>query len=152
MRLFVAIELPDRVRGALAAAIDDLRSTVRGPFRWVGPDGIHLTLKFLGDVPETGVEALVTGLAGASLTVQPLELHLEGAGTFPPGRPPSVVWAGLGGDLAALNALCDAVEAAMAGAGMSAETRTFRPHLTLARVRGRLGREATEALDELLGA
>ena len=70
---------------------------------------------------------------------------------FPNQRSPSVVWAGIGGDVAALEALGAAVEVAMTGAGEAAETRTFRPHLTLARVRGRLKPTEAAALAARLG-
>ena len=150
-RLFVAVELPTHIQDALGATIERLRAELGGAFRWVSPAAIHLTLKFLGDVGPERVPALTTALESAAVAVEPFELRLEGSGVFPNRRSPSVVWAGIGGDAAAIEALRQAVELAMTGAGEAAETRTFRPHLTLARVRGRLEPSEAEALAARLG-
>ena len=151
LRLFVAVELPAHIQDALGATIERLRSQLGGAFRWVSPAAIHLTLKFLGDVDPERVPALTTALESAAVAVEPFELRLEGSGLFPNQRSPSVVWAGIGGDVVALEALREAVELAMTGAGEAAETRTFRPHLTLARVRGRLKPTEAAALAARLG-
>ena len=151
LRLFVAVELPGHIQDALGTTIERLRAQLGGAFRWVSPAAIHLTLKFLGDVDPERVPALTTALGSAAVAVEPFELRLEGSGLFPNRRSPSVVWAGIGGDVVALEALREAVEVAMTGTGEAAETRTFRPHLTLARVRGRLKPTEGTALAARLG-
>ena len=151
LRLFVAVELPAHIQDALGATIERLRSQLGGAFRWVSPAAIHLTLKFLGDVDPERVLALTTALGSAAGAAGPFELRMEGSGMFPNQRSPSVVWAGIGGDVVALEAVREAVEVAMTGAGEAAETRTFRPHLTLARVRGRLKPAEAAALAVCLG-
>ncbi len=151
LRLFVAVELPEPIRQALSQTIAGLRSELKGPYRWVTTN-MHLTLKFLGDVEPARVDRLSRSLTEAAASLSPFELHLEGAGTFPNGRDPRVVWAGLGGDGGALTALRDAVERAMVEAGEDPDTRAFHPHLTLARMTRRLDREAAEQLRERLAA
>ena len=152
LRLFVAVELPEGVRSALSETIAALRSELRGPYRWVEPGSIHLTLKFLGDVAPGRVGALSAALREAVAPMAPIRLRLEGAGMFPDGRSPRVLWAGVGGETPALDALRDAVEAAMVGAGEAPDPRAFRAHLTLARVRARLAPEEAGSLAERLRA
>lgn len=152
MRLFVAVDMPPGVKSALATAVEELARDLQGPFGWVAPDNIHLTLKFLGDVDAGRVDDLGRALQQAVEPLEPFELHLAGTGTFPEGRRPSVVWAGLGGDLQALTRLQDMVESAMVAQGFEAEARAFQPHLTLGRVSGRLSDGTTDALRQSLAS
>jgi 2'-5' RNA ligase len=141
MRLFIALSLPDEVQGELAR----VQSRLRGlPVRWAAPTGIHLTLQFLGEVAEQRAPALLEALA--ALPAAPFELRLDGVGAFPSLGRPRVVWAGLGGDLAALSRLQAAVLGATAPLGFAPEERPFRPHLTLGRVRQEAGPEERRAL------
>ena len=146
LRLFVSVELPRHVRDALQASIEQLRSSLGGAYRWVRPEAIHLTLRFLGDVETERVTELAAALGAAVGPLAAFELRLDGTGVFPNARAPSVVWAGLGGESAALVRLVAAVGTATAGVGEPAESRPYTPHLTLGRVRGRLGTRDTEAL------
>jgi RNA 2',3'-cyclic 3'-phosphodiesterase len=132
LRLFVACQLPDEVRDALSRAQDGLRRLVPGRLRWVRPEGIHVTLKFLGDVDETRVEAIRAALAAA---IDPFELRVRPAtiGTFGGARV-RVVWVGLKGEIEGLAALAVRVEQALAPLGFPRERRPFAAHLTLARV------------------
>jgi len=148
-RLFVAIELPEDVCEALSALQQRLKrlDTARA-VRWSNSDGIHLTLKFLGDVPEKQVDDIKAHLQRAAQTVQPFALTLEGTGVFPDFRAPRIVWAGLQGQLATLHALRDAVEREIAPLGYPTDERPFSPHLTLARPRN----EARHTDQAALGA
>lgn len=150
LRLFIAADLPERVKDALAKAIGELRASLRGPYRWVSPEGIHLTLKFLGNVPADRVPSLGEALVGAVHGHAPFSLRLDGTGTFPPQRSPSVVWAGLGGDVDALTGLQRSIEASVEPLGFPPEQRAFSPHLTLARVRERLSRTEVDGLADRL--
>lgn len=135
-RLFVALELPRDGQQRLAEVVAELSAAVpRGQVRWVKADGIHLTLKFYGDVSTELVPQIEAGLTGAAEGVPPLRLRIEGLGVFPNPRRPQVVWAGLVGDLAGLGALQAAVEAMSAKLGFAREARAFTPHLTLGRVK-----------------
>jgi 2'-5' RNA ligase len=151
-RLFVAIAPPAAVRSALGAAIDELRQVVHGPMRWVPHASIHLTLKFLGDVDSSHVGELAESLGDACAGVAPFKLRLVGGGTFPAGKRPSVVWTGLGGEIDQLRELQHAVELAMVGLGFGAESRPFGPHLTLARIGGRLAHDRMRALGDGLAS
>lgn len=132
LRLFVACELPDEVRRGLGRVQDELRRLGAGRLRWVRPEGIHVTLKFLGEVEESRVEEITSALASA---VEPFELRLRLAslGGFGGARL-RVVWVGLEGDVEALASLAGRVEAALRPLGFPRERRPFAAHLTLARV------------------
>lgn len=148
LRLFVACELPDDVREALARVQDDLRPLSPPALRWVRPEGIHLTLKFLGAVSRNRLDQLVEALERAvdpfELTVQPAELGGFGGARL------RVIWVGLEGELEALAALAGSVDGAMAGLGFPKETRPFRSHLTLARVQERATAEERRRVANLV--
>lgn len=135
-RLFVAIELPHEVLRAIGRLQADIQRAV--PDRtasWVRPEGIHLTLKFLGDAPVTQVDALAAALANAAAEHHCFKLSLEGVGCFPSTYRPRVLWIGVGGDLRQLSALQASVEKHISPLGYPPEDRSFSPHLTLARAR-----------------
>jgi 2'-5' RNA ligase len=133
MRLFLAVELSDDVRAALARCAEELMRTEPG-WRWVRPEGMHLTLRFLGEVAAARLPDLSPGWCRAASTGAPAEIEAGGLGTFPPRGRPRVLWIGLldrsGGRLAAT---AQALEQAALAAGFPAEDRSFAPHLTLAR-------------------
>jgi RNA 2',3'-cyclic 3'-phosphodiesterase len=137
LRLFVAIELADDVRRALDETMRALRraGVPDDAVRWVRPEGVHLTLKFLGATPAARVPTISDALTGAVRGARRFELRPTGVGSFG-GRPNlRVVWVGVGGDSAALSALAARVESALAPLGFPTEQRPFAAHLTLARVR-----------------
>ena len=149
LRLFVACELSDEVLNALSQLQDGLRRAGAEQLRWVRPEGIHLTLKFLGDVEPARVDDLIESLGEA---IQPFTLRLLASilGSFG-GRHPRVVWVGLTGQTQELADLANTVERALEPAGIPAERRPFAPHLTLARVRDRANARERERLADLLG-
>ncbi len=150
LRLFVAVELPDEVRGALVSTIDALRRAgAQDGLRWVRPEGVHVTLKFLGAVPLGRVLAIVDALKTGLRAAAAFDLQPAGVGSFGGRRNLRVVWVGVGGDIEALSALAARVEAALAPLGFPPEQRPFAAHLTLARVwedAPSSGREALHAL------
>ncbi|MEJ2638238.1 MAG: RNA 2',3'-cyclic phosphodiesterase [Desulfosarcinaceae bacterium] len=132
IRVFIAVELPDAARRALT----DLQARLkreRLAVRWVRPAGIHLTLKFLGDVPAEQVDAIGQATATAIREHRPLRLGIQGLGVFPGVRKARVIWAGLTGETAALLDLKEAVETAMETVGFPRDRRRFKAHLTLGR-------------------
>jgi 2'-5' RNA ligase len=148
LRLFVACNLPDEVRRGLGQVQDDLRRLGADDLRWVRPEGIHVTLKFLGAVDAARVEAVREALASA---IEPFELRVRPAsvGGFGGARL-RVVWAGLEGDVAGLAALALRVDEALAKLRFSRERRPFAPHLTLARVPDRVPPARRRELSELV--
>jgi len=150
MRLFIALKLPTDVRDELATVQQRLRRTEAHPVKWVAPQSIHLTLQFLGEVPEAQLPAILQALeAVRTMAAQcpPLQLRLTDAGAFPNLRRPQTLWVGIAGELEGLTRLHQAVIAATEPLGFQPETRPFRAHLTLGRVR----REATPAQRAALG-
>jgi len=134
LRLFVAVDLPGQVREALARLQGGLKSHDLSDLRWVRPQGIHLTLKFLGETPAGRVAAITKALAGAIGGRPGFRLALGALGTFGGRRRPRVLWLDITGDIERLRELQAAVEEALVEVGFPPEERDFSPHLTLARV------------------
>lgn len=130
MRLFVALDLPDEVRRALGDLIARLKPDCRGA-RWVRPEGMHLTLKFIGETAPQKLDSIRSALAAVQ-SDQPVEMHFRGLGFFPNERRPRVVWCGMEAS-PNLAALAADVDRALKPLGIPSETRAFVPHLTLAR-------------------
>jgi RNA 2',3'-cyclic 3'-phosphodiesterase len=145
LRLFVAIELPGEVREALNRLQHELQRQGLEKLRWVRPDGIHLTLKFLGATPAETVPAIEEALRVAVEDTVPHRLALGKLGTFGGGRP-RVLWVALQGDVDAVRRLQERVESAMNELGFEPETRRWSPHVTLARVRPETGREMASSI------
>jgi 2'-5' RNA ligase len=134
MRLFVAADIDQAARAAVAAEQERIR-TALGPaaaLRWVNADHGHLTLVFLGHVDETKAPALIESI-GAPVDLAPFEMALEGVGAFPPRGAPRVLWIGVTNGAAALGVLQRTLAARVAAIGIALEDRAFHPHLTLAR-------------------
>ncbi len=134
MRTFIAIEIPDEIKQALTETQRRLKDAGVDA-GWPQPEGIHLTLKFLGEVPETQIPDVVNGLREAAQGISPFRLEVRGAGTFPSPKNARVVWVGLTGDVDTLSRLQAAVEDAMVRIGMERDDRAFTPHLTLGRIK-----------------
>ncbi len=134
MRLFIAIELPDAIKAEIARVQQQLEASGAGA-NWTRPEGIHLTLKFLGEVPDAKAQEILAAMAGAARGTGTLSLKVEGAGAFPNVKVPRVLWLGLSGDIERLSVLQEAVEDAMERLGFDREERKFSPHLTLARIK-----------------
>src|SRR2546430_10154497 len=130
MRLFVALEIPSAVRENLVALLRSL-GAVSPQTRWVRPDNLHVTLKFIGEVPETKVAAIRIALAGLR-SDQPVALDFRGLGFFPNEKHPRVFWAGIEAS-PNLKTLAADIDGATEKLGVPPEQRPFSPHLTLAR-------------------
>lgn len=135
LRTFVAVELDEELKDNLAHLQRRLRDQVPPrSVRWVRPEGIHLTLKFLGDTPLAKVDEVKAALTQAAFELQPFRFTVEGLGCFPNTHRPRVLWVGLQEPSGALHRLREAVEAHVAPVGFPTERRSFHPHLTLGRV------------------
>ena len=130
MRVFIAIELPESVRRKLGDLERELRQATSSA-RWVSPESIHLTLKFIGEVSEARLGDIDEALAG--LTWRPFQVSVHGVGFFPGTRSPRVFWAGL--TASTMADLAQEIDTRMERFGFDKEKRAFRPHVTLARAR-----------------
>ena len=150
LRLFVACELPAEVLNALSQVQDDLQRAGAEQLRWVRPEGIHLTLKFLGEIEAALVDGVVASLSAA---IQPFAFRVrpDRLGGFG-GRRLRVVWVGLDGQTEELSDLAKTVERALEPLGFPPERRPFASHLTLARVRERASAAERERLSSLVGS
>lgn len=135
VRVFVAVGISAEAREQLVGAVERIRQDIPQGIQWANPGGMHLTLKFLGNIPSVGVRPLLECLEPVAAGHCPFSLRLSGLGMFPNRRKPRVLWAGTGGELDALARLQQAVEDAITGLGYPREKRPFRPHITLGRPR-----------------
>ena len=136
-RLFIALDLTVEVRAAIADVQDDLRRRLPPKaVRWTKPDGIHLTLKFLGDTPADRVEAIAQAMAAAAAAggFVPFNFTVAGFGCFPNARRASVLWVGVPQPPKALAGLQRASDLQLTRLGYEKEKRAFSPHLTIGRV------------------
>lgn len=148
IRTFIAIELDD----ALHRTLRDLQAqfkrerAARG-VRWVTPENIHVTLKFLGDVSAEQIPAIQRALADACAGIAPFALSIADVGAFPNTRRPNVVWVGARDDAGSTALLAKRVDDACAALGFAREERAFTPHLTL----GRVHRDAAPSDRQFIG-
>ena len=135
VRSFIAIELPDELKTGLFQLQAQLK-TVNMPWvKWVNPDSIHLTLKFLGNVAIDRTDEITGAIEAATRGISPFVLQVKAPGVFPNLRRIQVVWVGIGGEVDKLNRLQQQIESNLAQLGFAPESRSFTPHLTLARLR-----------------
>ena len=134
MRLFVAMLLDDDVRAALGRVQLHL-SPICADVRWVRQDQLHITVKFLGDVPDGDVAGVSKALERTAAQLAPFELTLKGSGCFPPRGAVRIVWAGIEEPEGLLQRSVEAVESALVEMGFPGERRPFSPHITIGRVK-----------------
>lgn len=147
MRLFVALDLPDTVRHAISELIAKLQAKSRGT-RWIKPEDLHITLKFIGHVPDEKLSPIQTALSSIH-TAQPVELHFRGMGFFPNEHRPRAFWCGIAASPNLAELAAD-IDRALVPLGVEAETRPFTPHLTLARFKSDEGiREVVHAANDM---
>ena len=135
IRAFIAIELPDEVKNDLSGLLSSLKPGREKAVKWVNPNSIHLTLKFLGNIPEERMVDITQVITQASSLTYPFNLELKELGAFPNLKSPRVVWVGIGGDIPSITNLQRQIDQSLIPLGFSPEKRDFSPHLTLGRVR-----------------
>jgi 2'-5' RNA ligase len=148
MRLFVAMDIPEDVRSSLAALAAKLRLAYRSA-RWVRIEGLHVTLKFIGETSPEIAQSIKKALASIP-SRSPIPMNFRRLGFFPNERRPRVLWAGIEAD-AELAELASSVETALHPLGIAREDRVFSPHLTLARFDTPRGLDALHAAVEKAG-
>lgn len=145
MRLFVALDIPQDVRARISAFADRVRP-VCPDARWARVEGLHITLKFIGEFPDARVPELTKTLA--NVKASPFDVRFENIGFFPSPKSPRVFWIGVHAGKE-LPQLAEAVSEALAGIGIPREDKPYSPHLTLARAGSR--REPGHDLKALAG-
>jgi 2'-5' RNA ligase len=148
IRTFVAVELEQPQRAALGKIQETLKRERAGRYvRWVAPESVHLTIKFLGEVDASRMTELQVALTEACRGIPPFELKISGIGAFPNARRPRVIWVGLEGDTPIAAQLAERIEAAFAKLGFPREERPFSPHLTI----GRINRDVSSSDQQFVG-
>ena len=134
LRAFIAVELPLEIRQNIQHATSNLRRDTGSLIRWVVAENMHLTLKFLGDIPSANVEVLTQMIHAQADSFNCFDIHLTGIGSFPSSKRPRVIYIGIHAP-AALEAFQRKMESATRRLGYNPEERAFAPHLTIGRVR-----------------
>ncbi|MGD9015179.1 MAG: RNA 2',3'-cyclic phosphodiesterase [Candidatus Omnitrophota bacterium] len=140
MRTFIAVELPEEIRTSLSNIQDELKQT-RADVKWVKPENIHLTLKFLGEIEQDRVLKIQSILDQIASKKSGFNLYLSSLGAFPKLQYPRVIWIGVENDQP-IQEIAETIEKELCKIGLPAETRPFSSHITLGRVRSGLNRKA----------
>jgi 2'-5' RNA ligase len=156
VRLFVAVELGEEVQASAARVIEELKrrtasSAPHARVTWVQPGHLHLTLKFIGEAAPSRVREIATALE-SPLGVSRFALAVEGTGTFPPKRPPRVVWAGIGAGIDSLRSIEREVSTRLEPLVSPADDRDYHPHVTLGRVKNPAGLRPGALLEGFINA
>ena len=143
MRLFVAVEIDPDIQAVASRVIEDLKRRTQqfaphARVTWVKPEALHLTVRFIGQAAPDLCQIILTTLA-RPLLVSPFELTVEGTGSFPPKRPPRVIWAGIAAGLDRLHAVEHEVRSRLDPLIPGGDDRGYHPHLTLGRVKNPAG-------------
>jgi 2'-5' RNA ligase len=146
MRIFVGLDIDNEIRERIARFIAEMR-LLAPDVRWVAPESLHVTLKFIGEKPDTVAKQVEESLA--SISGSSIVLSFRGCGFFPTAKSARVFWVGIEAD-AGLAKLAAKVEDALVGIGIPKEARAFSPHLTLARAgSGAPGRRKNDKSNKL---
>jgi 2'-5' RNA ligase len=152
IRSFIAIELPEDLKKALAELQREFRSAGNSPVKWVQVDNIHLTLKFLGDIDIDSTDKITAALEGAVNNITPFSIEASKLGVFPNLNRIQIIWVGLYGELEKLAQLQKRIEESLKPLGFPPENRPFSPHLTLGRVRDYARPDERQKLGQLITA
>jgi 2'-5' RNA ligase len=147
MRLFVALDLPEDVRKKLRDLVDTFRKECPKA-RWIRPESMHVTLKFIGHVPDEKLDAIMQALE-KNFAAEPVDIAFRALGFFPNERRPRVVWCGVQAS-ANLPPLVADIEGSLEPVGIARESRPYVPHLTLARIDPE--KAARESVEKLVNA
>ena len=150
VRSFIAIELPDGLKRELSQLEAQLKSGDLHGVKWVNPNSIHLTLKFLGGVGVDRLGDIIRAMEASVERISPFRLRVRELGVFPNLKRVRVVWVGIGGEIDKAGQLQQRIEANLAALGFAPEARPFTPHLTLARVRDQASPVERQRLAQLI--
>jgi len=155
IRVFVAAPIPPPAKLVLSKVIESLTGKIPEGVRWVNPDAIHLTIKFLGDIAPGQVAEITEAMGRAVAQISPFQIRLWGLGTFPNAtfpnnNRPRVLWVGVEGNLTRLTELQEITENELAALGYTKDRRPFNPHLTLGRVRDRVTKQTRRGIGSMV--
>jgi len=150
VRSFIAIELPDELKLGLIELQARLKAAKQPWVKWVKPDSIHLTLKFLGSIAVDKIGKITGAMEEATEGMSPFHLEVKELGVFPNLRRVQVVWVGISGEVDKLVQLQKRIESNLAPLGFTPESRPFTPHLTLARLRNQASLDERQRLGQLI--
>jgi len=134
IRTFIAVPIPQAVKESITSLQGPLVRS-QADIKWVRPDSIHITLKFLGDVESGRIPEVVRAIEPAVLAIRPFSVQIGGCGFFPNAKKPNVLWIGVSEGADALALLAQRIDDALSDIGFEREKRAFRSHLTIGRVR-----------------
>lgn len=134
MRIFVSVNLPDRIRHELQVIQSKLRKSMQN-WRWIDPANMHITLKFIGEYPEDQLDVLEKVLTPSADSMPPFDIDMDELGTFPPRGKPTVLWIGIQQGAAQLKKLSELVTTSLRDANIDADHKPFVPHITVARAK-----------------
>ena len=152
IRSFIAIELTAEVRESLSSLMDRLKPSKHPQVKWVTPDSVHLTLKFLGNIYPDQVAGITQAISSAARGMPPFELKGGGLGAFPNNQQPRVIWVSVTGDTRKLKLLHREIDGALSHLGFTREKRAFTPHLTLGRLKDRASSREKADIGKLVTA
>ena len=151
-RTFCAIELTENIRSQIQSYINQLRAAVpESHASWTRIENIHLTLKFFGDVDESSIAKIAKAGDRAVVDCSPFDILIKGSGSFPKPSQARVLWIGVEDPSGKLNELNRRFENECSNEGFAEEDRTFRPHLTIARIRKPTGVKTLAETHQELG-
>jgi 2'-5' RNA ligase len=139
IRSFIAVELPAALKAVLGKYKDEMAPASREFVKWVSPDGIHVTLKFLGNINSGLVDKITLSIEQACTGMAPFMLETDIMGGFPNLKQPRVLWLGMHGDVDKMRLLQTRIDDRLVALGFEKEKREFTPHITLARIREKAG-------------
>lgn len=150
IRSFIAIELPNKLKSELRQLENRLESSQPSGIKWVNPEGIHLTVKFLGNITINMTDEITRAIESAVQEIVPFQLEIKDLGAFPNLKWVQVVWVGIAGQIDKLAKLQKNIESNLERFGFAPEARAFTPHLTIARLRNQMLPQERQKLGQLI--
>jgi 2'-5' RNA ligase len=152
VRSFIAIELPDELKLRLTQLETELKGDEPPGVKWVSPESIHLTLKFLGNIDAGRIEAVTRAMEESVRGIAPFRLRASGLGVFPSLKRAQVAWVGINGEVDQLSRLQKQLESNLARRGFPPKSRAFTPHLTLARLKNYASPDERQSFGRLIAS
>ena len=150
IRSFIAVELPSEIKSKLDELQKELKQSKLQQIKWASPSGIHLTLKFLGNIDAGDTEKITSAIREGCQGYKKFTLELSGLGVFPNYRRPRVIWLGVGGQMDVLLKLQQQIDDKLELIGFPREKIPFSPHITLGRVRDSITSREQEQYGEVI--